>query len=100
MFYEKPRLRKLFTKGPDFREPHSLNYSGCKKEIDCAVEEFSGSYALKHKIKDTIMELWVKKVKQKVKNNNKLMKKSKQIYNTSPVLQDEEIRQYLKDLQT
>ena len=45
------------------------------------------------------MELWVKKVKQKVKNNNKLMKKSKQIYNTSPVLQDAEVRQYLKDLQ-
>ena len=46
------------------------------------------------------MELWVNKVKEKVKNKIKSLKKSKQIYNASSVLQDQEIRQYLKDLQT
>ena len=45
------------------------------------------------------MDLWVKKVKEKVKNKIKSLKKSKQGYNISLVLQDEEVRQYLKDLQ-
>ena len=27
-------LTKIFNKGPNFREPQSLNYSRCKKEID------------------------------------------------------------------
>ena len=44
------------------------------------------------------MGLWVKKVKGKVKNKTNSLKKSKQIYNTSPVLQDEQAKQYLKDL--
>ena len=38
-------------------------------------------------------------VKEKVKNKIKFLKKSRQFYNTSLVLQDEEARQYLKDLQ-
>ena len=45
------------------------------------------------------MDLLVDKVK-KVKNKVKSLKNSKQFHNTSPVLQDEEVKQYLKDLQT
>lgn len=33
-------------------------------------------------------------------NKIKFLKKSKQIYNTSSVLQDEEVQHYLKDIQT
>ena len=39
-------------------------------------------------------------IQRKVKNKTKLLKYTKQIYNTSPVLQDKEVWQYLKDLQT
>ena len=39
-------------------------------------------------------------IQRKVKNKTQLLKYTKQIYNTSPVLQDEEVWQYLKDLQT
>ena len=50
------------------------------------------------------MDLWVNKSKEKVKNTITSLKKSKQIYNASPVLQGEELmsqrhRQCLKDLQ-
>ena len=45
------------------------------------------------------MDLRVSQVK-KVKNKIKSLKKSKYIYNTSHVLQDEEVRQYIKVLQT
>ena len=41
------KLRKTFTKGPNFRQPLSLNYSRCKKEIDCAIEGFAGSLQVK-----------------------------------------------------
>ena len=46
------------------------------------------------------MDLWVNKFKEKVQNQIKSLKNSKQIYNTSPVLQDEEVWKYFKDLQT
>ena len=91
-------LRKLFTKGPDFRVALSLNYSRSKKDIERATEEFAGTLRLKYKLEDTAMELWVNKVKEKVKNKIKSLKKSKKNYNTSRLLQDEEVRQYLKDL--
>ena len=45
------------------------------------------------------MDLWVNKVKGKAKNKINSLK-SKQIDNTFHVLQDEEVRQYLRDLQT
>ena len=40
------------------------------------------------------------RVKEKAKNKRNSSKISKQIYNPSPILQNEEVRQYLKDLQT
>ena len=76
----------------------SLNYSRSKKDIERAIEEFAGSLRLKYKLVDTAIELWVNKVKEKVKNKIKSLKKLKKIYNTSRLLQDEEVRQYLKDL--
>ena len=44
------------------------------------------------------MDLWVKNVKEKNKNKIKFLKKSRQIYNASLILQDEEGRKYLKYL--
>ena len=67
-FIKTQKLRKLFTKGSNFREPQSLNYSRCKEEIDRAIEVFAGSLRLKHKLEDTVIDLWVNKAKQKVKN--------------------------------
>ena len=43
------------------------------------------------------MDLWVNKVKEKVKSKIVSSNKSKQIYNTSSLLQD--VRKYLMDLQ-
>ena len=44
------------------------------------------------------MNLYVNKIAEKVKNNIKSLKKRKKIYNTSPVLQDEKVRQNFQDL--
>ena len=45
------------------------------------------------------MDFWVIKVKEKVKHKIKFLKMSKQICNTSPVMQGDEVKQYLKDHQ-
>ena len=37
---KKQNLRKLFTSGPNFREPQSLHYSRYKKQIDWSIKEF------------------------------------------------------------
>ena len=92
---KKQKLRKLFTKGPNFREPQPLNYSRYKKEVDRAITEFARSLRLKHELEIIAMNLWVNKVKEKVKNRIKFYEKSKQIHNTSPVLQHDKVRQDL-----
>ena len=73
----------------------SLNHSRSKKDIERTIEEFAGSLRLKYKLEDTAMELWVNKVLEKVKNKIKSLKKSKKIFNTSRLLQDEEVTQDL-----
>ena len=72
-------LWKLFTKGPNFRGRESLNYSRYKKEIDWTIDEFHGSLRIKHKLGDAAMDLWMKKIKEKVENKKNSPKKSKQI---------------------
>ena len=32
-----PKLRKLLTKGPNYREPKMLNYISCQKEISTSL---------------------------------------------------------------
>ena len=54
-------LRKLITKGPNFREPQLL------REIDHPIEDIARSLRLKQKLEDTAMDLWVNKVKEKSK---------------------------------
>ena len=46
------------------------------------------------------MDVWRDRVKEKVVNKIKSLKNAKQIYDTFPVLQDEELKQCLKDLVT
>ena len=43
------------------------------------------------------MDLRVSKAKEKVKKQDKVLEQLKQVFNTSPVMQDEEVKQYLKD---
>ena len=92
LLIKNQKLRKLFTEGSNFRETQSLNYPRCKKEIDRAIEKFASILRLKHKLGDTPMDAWVNKVRERVKNEIKSLKKLKQIYITNPVLQDEEVR--------
>lgn len=51
--------------GPNFREPQSSNYSRCKKENDCTIEEFAGSIRLKHNLEETAIDVLLNK-KEKV----------------------------------
>ena len=44
------------------------------------------------------MDLWVEFVKESLKNKINFLKKSRKIYNTSPLLKNQKVRQFLKDL--
>ena len=57
------KLRRHFTKGPNFREPQSLNYSRCKKDVDWAMQESSRNLRLKHNLENAATDLSVNKVK-------------------------------------
>ena len=49
-------------------------------------------WSRKTKLEDTAMDFWANKVKEKLKNKIKSLKKSKQIDNTSPAPHDEEVK--------
>ena len=49
-----PKLRKLLSKGPNYREPKTLNYSKCKQAIESAIS--SSIFSLAEKYKLTVAE--------------------------------------------
>lgn len=67
--------------------------------MDLAIQSFAEILRLKNKLEDTAIYLWVNIAKVKVKNRVKSWKTCEQIWNTSLVLQKEEVKQYLKDIQ-
>ena len=44
------KLRKLLTKGPNYREAKTLNYNKCKKEIAASLEETINGLAAKYSV--------------------------------------------------
>ena len=66
------KLRKNFCKGANFRDPQSLNYSRCKKDIDQANEEFSRNLRLKHKLENVATDLAGKQSQIKSKKQDKV----------------------------
>ena len=74
LLIKNQKLRSLSLRVNIFWEPNTLNYSKCKKEIDRIIEEFAGSDRSKHKLEDAVKSLWIKNIKEKIKNKIKSLK--------------------------
>lgn len=44
------KLRKLLSKGPNYREPKTLNYSKCKQSIESSIASSIGKFAEAYKV--------------------------------------------------
>ena len=65
---ENSKLRKLFSKGPNYREKKTLNYSKCSKEINFSLNECASKLASKCNQDISLFDHWISLIRQKVSN--------------------------------
>ena len=97
---ENSKLRKLFSKGPNYRENKTINYNKCKIEIYKAVDACASKMAVKYNLNIEAFDRWKSKVKEKVAEKVHKLKISRRPQPTKPILKDEDALIYLKDLQS
>ena len=98
-FVENVRLRKLISKGPSFREPHSINWNKCNEEIRRGVELCTSSLIRScNGLAEESLTRWKNKIMEKVEAKIRLLKIKIRPQKTNPVLKDTEVKEYLQTL--
>ena len=94
------KLRKLFSKGPSYREPYYINWERNLATCVKAVLEFKRKWAKKEQIDSSILSEWsnvvIDKLKSKV-HKIKLKHKHKQRNYKKQVLKNKACLDYLSD---
>ena len=57
---ENSKLRKLLTKGPNYREARTINFSKCREEMERTISECASSLSKKYNIPLTDFDDWQK----------------------------------------
>ena len=94
---ENAKLRKLFSKGPNFRENKTINYSKCIKEIELSLHNCACNLASKYNLDISTFDNWISTVKRKVADKIRILKANKTPQQTKPVLKDENVLRYLAE---
>ena len=93
-----PKLRKLLSKGPNYREPKTLNYKKCKQAIESAISSSIVNLAEKYALTAADFSSWKQKIVELVDKRLKILKSKRVPSATKPSLQDEDVQTALKDL--
>ena len=97
---ENAKLRKLFSKGPNYRENKTINYHKCMNEIVKSLDACASNMAAKYKLEVQEFDSWKSKVKEKVTEKIRKLKLTRRPQQTKPILKDENALLYLQDLQS
>ena len=92
------KLRKLFSKGPNYREPTTLNYSKCKQSIESSLTSSISNLASKYDLSVESFSAWKMKILELVDDRVKFLKLRRVPGVTKPILQDEDVVRSLADL--
>ena len=95
---ENSKLRKLLTKGPNFREPKTVNYTKCMNTIKTSLETFISSMANKFGFDESELLAWKDKVLSELNHKVHRLKQHKHPKKTNPVLRNADVLQYLDEL--
>ena len=95
---ENRKLRKLLTKGPNFRPSINVRYDKCKTVIEDAIESFIEKLSSKHRLDKSNFNKWKTKVLQKVSDKIRVFKIQKKPIPTKSILKDPEVQSYLSSL--
>ena len=94
---DNTKLRKLLSKGPNFREKCTINFNKCQKEIEESLENCALDLSNKYKLETAAFDNWIQQIKLKVAEKTRLLKTRTKIKATKPVLKDEDVIRYLAD---
>ena len=98
-FIQNTRLRKLISKGPNFREPRTINWQKSKEEIKNGLEICGSSLIRSHNgLREEALTPWKDKILEKVDAKIALLKTKIRPHKTNPVLKDPEVIDYLESL--
>ena len=92
------KLRKLFSKGPNYREPTTLNYRKCKQSIESSLTSSISNLATKYDLSIESFSAWKSKILKLVDDRIKILKSRRVPGITKPILQDEDAVRSLSDL--
>ena len=92
------KLRKLLSKGPNYREPRTLNYRKCKQSIESSISSSIDNLAAKYQLNVENLLSWKNKILELVDLRINVLKSKRVPSTTKPVLQDEEVLSFLSDI--
>ena len=96
---ENQSLRKIISKGPNYREPKTINWGKCKNVISEGLEKSSEKLAFCDKnVNDDDMKPWKEEILKQVEQKIHTLKRKIKPKKTNPVLKQEEIIRYLENL--
>ena len=96
---ENVRLRKLISKGPNYREPRSINWRKCREKIEEGLETCAMKLLqFKKGLQEDALTSWKAKVMEKVDAKITCLSKKIKPHKTNPVLQDPAVKDYLSSM--
>ena len=97
-FIENQNLRKLISKGPNYREPVSINWKRCKDSINNGIEAYIDSLLEKVNINKEDIKNWKEAVLQEVEDRITFLKRKVRFQKVNPILKRAEVVDYLQNL--
>ena len=95
---ENAKLRKLLTKGPNYREPRSINFNKAVTEITAGLENCIENLANKTKYDKKTFDQWKKIILEKIFLKVEKLKSKMKFSFTKPALSDPNVLSYLQTL--
>ena len=91
-------LRKLISKGPNYREPRNLNWNKCREVIKNGLDSYIHSVFVKHKVDNADMVPWRDSVLNMVDAKLSSLKHKIKFHKVKPTLNRPEVVEYLNKL--
>jgi hypothetical protein len=95
---ENNKLRELFKKGPQYREPVTINFDTPKNEILSAIDTLILKWSKKHCIHKRLFDSWKFSFSSLLENRIDKLKHSTMIKTRFPLLKQHSVKNQLKDL--
>ena len=97
-FIENVKLRKLLSKGPNYREPKTINFNKCRKSLQETLDNSITIFATKHNLEVSSLTNWKNKILELVDIEILKLKEKIVPFQVKPLLKDPDVIQYLKSI--